>query len=148
MGQCVSSPPLPSEWEGISCTDCFFHLTILRFWKIAETTAASDGPISFAKIVQSSKQLTSFLVNPLHAADFSAHPSRATEEFSQNNLNLTEQSLDLILAVIHLAYKKMIHKKFVQNLAQNSNLKRNVGKCERLRFIGEKPNSGSENQQI
>ena len=42
------------------------------------------------------------------------------------------QSLDLILAVIHLAYKKMIHEKFVQNLVQNSNLKRNVGKCERV----------------
>ena len=62
-------------------------------------------------------------LNPLRAADFSANLSRATEEFSQNNKNLTEQSLDLILAVIHLAYKKMIHKKFVLNLAQNSNLK-------------------------
>ena len=44
--------------------------------------------------------------NPLRVADFSAHLSRATEEFSQNNQNLTEQSLDSILAVIHLAYKK------------------------------------------
>ena len=44
--------------------------------------------------------------NLLHAADFSAHLSRATEEFSQNNYNLTDQSLDTILAVIHLAYKK------------------------------------------
>ena len=65
-------------------------------------------------------------------ADFSAHLSQATEEFLKNNENLTEQSLDLILAVIHLACKKMINKKFVQNLAQNSNLKRNVGKCERI----------------
>ena len=66
------------------------------------------------------------------AADFSARLSRATEEFSQNNLNLIEQSLDTILPVIHLAYKKMIYKKFVQNLSQNLNLKRNVGKYERV----------------
>ena len=66
-------------------------------------------------------------------ADFSTHLSRATEEFSQNNQTLTQQSLDTILAVIHLAYKEMIYKKVVQNLLQNLNLKRNVGKCKRAK---------------
>ena len=30
-------------------------------------------------------QCSVYTLNPLRAADFSAHPSRATEEFSQNN---------------------------------------------------------------
>ena len=42
----------------------------------------------------------------------------------------------------------MIHKEFVQNLAQNLNLKRNVGNVKGLRFIGEKLNSDSENQRV
>ena len=82
------------------------------------------SPSSFARYA--------FCFNPLRVADFSTHQSQATKEFLQNNKNLTQQSLNTILAVIHLAYKEMIYKKVVENLSQNLNLKQNVGKRERV----------------
>ena len=41
--------------------------------------------LSFPKLKTELKNSYWFVFNPLRASDFSAHPSRATEEFSQNN---------------------------------------------------------------